>query len=68
MMAQDTPRKRPKEVQHDDTPSNITDHPFAPKFEWWSLCAFPGCNLAQSAHAETTLDRFHYVGDDEVDV
>lgn len=66
MMAPD--KERPKRVQHDETPSGITDHPFEPKGEWWSLCGFRKadgslCNLAQSAHAETTL-HFHYVGDD----
>jgi hypothetical protein len=67
MMAQDTPHKRPKEVAHDETPSGITDHPFQPKHAWWSLCGYPGCNLAQSAHAETTVPRFHYYSDDVED-
>ena len=46
--------------------SSITDHPFKPRDEWWSLCGHvvkplettPSvryCNLAESAHAATTL-------------
>lgn len=75
MMAPDLSRMkagRPKAVQHDDTPSGVTDHPFVPKGLWYTLCKH--CNLAESAHAETTLRRadhgrpeFHYVGDDEAD-
>jgi hypothetical protein len=60
MMAQDAPKKQ-KEVLHDETPSGITDHPFVPKGEWWTLCA--ECNFAESAHAETTL-RYRYYSDD----
>lgn len=59
MMAQ-----RPKEVQHDEAPSGVTDHPFEPKAEWWTLCK--RCNLAESAHAETTI-RIRYIGDDLID-
>jgi hypothetical protein len=44
---------RPKPVLHDETPSLIVDHPFEPTDEWWSLCHI--CNLAESAHQETTL-------------
>jgi hypothetical protein len=65
MMASET--ERPREVAHDETPSGITDHPFVPKGEWWTLCAHPGCNLAQSAHAETTV-QFRYVSDDMPEV
>lgn len=59
--------ERPKEVQHDETPSGITDHPFEPKGLWFTLCLH--CNLAESAHAETTLKRperlrIRYVSDD----
>lgn len=54
---------RPKEVTHDETPSIITDHPFEPRKEWWSLCRH--CSLAESAHRETTLERFHYYSDDD---
>lgn len=43
--------KRPAEVQHDETPSGITDHAFEPKGEWWTLCVH--CNFAESAHAES---------------
>lgn len=64
---EDKKASRPKEVGHDETPSGITDHPFEPKGEWWSLCGFRKdngrfCNLAESAHQETTL-KFEYVGD-----
>jgi hypothetical protein len=45
---------RPKEVAHDETPSIIIDHQFVPRGEWWSLCK--QCNLAESAHKETTLN------------
>lgn len=63
MMATD--RERPKEVLHDESPSGITDHSFVPKDEWWSLCDI--CNLAQSAHADTTVP-FRYVSDDMPEV
>lgn len=61
---------RPKEVQHDETPSGIVDHPFEPKGLWFTLCRH--CNLAESAHAETTLHRpgrmeIHYVDEDMPD-
>ncbi len=59
-------QQRPKEVQHDETPSIVNDHPFEPRGEWYSLCGFPGCNLAESAHAETTL-KFRYFSDDDPD-
>ena len=65
MMAQDTQPPAP-EVQHDETPPPVGEHAFVPKGEWWSLCDI--CNLAESAHKETTLVRpFHYVGDDDDD-
>lgn len=61
-MAQELPKSnRPKEIVHDEAPSGVTDHAFEPKAEWWTLCKH--CNLAESAHAETTR-LFHYVGDD----
>lgn len=61
-VAHDPPRKeRPKEVQYDEAPSIIKDHPFESRGEWWDLCKH--CHLAESAHAETTLS-YHYVGDD----
>lgn len=61
-MAQDaTKPNRPKEVAHDEAPSGVTDHAFVPKAEWWTLCKH--CNLAESAHAETTR-RTGYYGDD----
>jgi hypothetical protein len=57
--------RRP-EVIHDETPSIITDHPFVAKGTWWSLCLH--CNLAESAHKETTNPPFHYVSDDVEDM
>lgn len=77
MMTQDQKSKsetktpRLMEAMHDEAPSNIVDHPFQPKAEWWSLCGFikpdgRRCNLAESAHAETTLP-FGYIGDDSDD-
>lgn len=66
MMTQDVTQKRPKEIQHDETPSGVTDHPFQPKAEWYTLCGFPNCNLAESAHAETTV-KFRYFSDDTPD-
>lgn len=67
-----TKAARPQEVPHDESPSGITDHPFTPKGLWFTLCI--ECNLAESAHAETTVKRpvprrphFHYVSDDEPD-
>lgn len=60
---------RPKKAaDHDESPSIVTDHAFTPKGEWWTLCGH--CNLAESAHRETTNPpvRFHYVGDDTEEV
>jgi hypothetical protein len=54
---------RPKEAAHDESPSIIDDHPFEPKGEWWTLCKH--CNLAESAHKETTQHSFSYYSDDE---
>lgn len=59
---QESTQSRPKEVAHDETPSNITDHKFRPKGAWFSLCEV--CNLAESAHAASEL---RYVGDDNPD-
>lgn len=61
---------RPKEVAHDVTPSIISDHPFEPKAEWWTLCGHYNadgtrCNLAESAHTETTLRVAYYSDDSE---
>lgn len=59
-MIEDTPKSRPKkEVMHDEAPSVIIDHPFTPKGEWWSLCGYKGCNLAESAHSRTTILRYY---------
>jgi len=71
MMTSEQQKERPKPAAHDETPSNIVDHPFEPKGEWWSLCGFRKddgdlCNLAESAHQDTTL-RFHYYSDDSPD-
>lgn len=60
--------ERPKEVQHDETPSGVTSHPFEPKGLWFTLCIH--CNLAESAHAETTVARpgrtpIHYISVDD---
>jgi hypothetical protein len=54
---------RAAEVVHDETPSVVNDHPFEPKAEWWSMCKH--CNLAESAHKETSI--LHYVGDEDDD-
>jgi hypothetical protein len=68
MMAPDIPEvktQRPKQVQHDESPSGITDHAFEPKGAWFTLCRH--CNLAESAHAETNTEhpiRIGYVADD----
>jgi len=53
---------RPKEVDHDQSPSIIDSHPFEPKGEWWSLCGFLKadgtlCNLSESAHTQTTNEN-----------
>lgn len=57
-----TKQARPKEIAHDETPALITDHKYAPRDEWWSLCKY--CPLAEAAHAESEL---RYVGDDMSD-
>lgn len=64
-----------KNKGYDEGPAIISDHPFEPRSEWWSLCRH--CGLAMAAHAETTIDaRDHlapravgieYYGDDEDD-
>jgi len=56
---------RPKEVTHDESPSIINSHPFEPRGEWYTLCKH--CNLAESAHRETTLSPFRYYSDDVPD-
>lgn len=53
---------KPKEVAHDEAPAIVSSHPFEPKGAWWTLCKH--CNLAESAHSETTNEHFHYVSDD----
>jgi hypothetical protein len=58
-----SPSLKPKEIAHDETPSIITDHPFDPKGEWWSLCQHKGCNLARSAHKEVKT-QIRYYSDD----
>ena len=62
------PGVRPQPVQHDETPSQITDHAFEPKGKWFTLCKF--CNLSEAAHMRTTLtgrEHIHYYSDDNPD-
>lgn len=59
MAIEDNP-SRPKEVLHDESPSIITDHPFVPRREWWTLCGHEGCGLGEAAHSETTLKVGYY--------
>lgn len=41
-----------KAIEHGDTPSSlITDHPYEPIDQWWSLCKH--CRLAQAAHSSS---------------
>lgn len=66
------PKRNP--VAHDQAPAIVSDHPFVPRDEWWSLCKV--CALAQAAHAETTVDAIEeirkshiaYYGDDNPEV
>lgn len=53
-------KEKAKTVNHDEAPSGITDHPFEPRGEWYTLCVH--CGLAQAAHAETTVDPREYIG------
>ena len=56
---------RPRPVLYDETPSQITDHAFEPRGEWYTLCKF--CNLSEAAHMRTTLtsrEHIHYYSDD----
>lgn len=46
--------KEHKVMAHDEAPAIISNHPFVPRGQWWSLCKV--CGLAQAAHAETTID------------
>jgi hypothetical protein len=46
---------RPPEVLHDEAPSNIVDHKFTPRGEWWSLCT--QCGYGEAAHKDTTVDN-----------
>jgi hypothetical protein len=63
------PSPAPRQVvAHDTSPAIISDHPFEPRGEWWSLCKH--CGLAQPAHNETTpagRPPFHYHSDDNPD-
>lgn len=52
------PRKRPRSHDTSD-PAIITDHPFEPEGEWYSLCKH--CRLAQAAHSTSTIDSRDYV-------
>ena len=68
MDTHETKAERPKEVQHDETPSGVTDHAFTPKGMWYTLCS--RCNLAESAHRETTVNHrvlIAYYSDDNPD-
>lgn len=52
-------------VLHDETPSQITDHAFEPRGEWYTLCKH--CSLSEAAHVHTTLtgrEHIHYYSDD----
>jgi hypothetical protein len=57
--------EKPKPKGHDETPSNITDHPFEPRDKWWSLCKV--CGLAQAAHAATTIDSSEEMAKDHIE-
>lgn len=62
-----------REVAHDESPAIISDHPFVPRGEWWSLCGHEDCCLAEAAHAETTLtgdEHIHvrYYADDNPEI
>lgn len=35
--------------------SAVTEHPFTPRGEWWTVCR--ECGLAEAAHTKTTLRR-----------
>lgn len=61
-MSHTTITKRPEPKAHDEAPSIIISHPFEPRGAWFTLCKH--CNLAESAHKETTNPPFHYVADD----
>jgi hypothetical protein len=39
---------------HDEAPSQVNDHPFEPRGEWWSLCKH--CGLARASHSSSTID------------
>jgi hypothetical protein len=60
---------RPKPVLYDETPSQIVDHAFEPRGEWYTLCKH--CNLSEAAHMRTTLTGrehiIHYYSDDNPD-
>lgn len=43
-----------KVVGDNETPSAITDHPFTPRGEWFTVCEH--CGLAEAAHVDTTID------------
>ena len=63
MATADVPKPlRPKEAMHDEAPSDIVDHAFESRGEWWDLCKH--CHLAESAHRETTRNKIRYYSDD----
>lgn len=41
----------------DDGPAVITDHPFEPREDWYTVCRI--CDLAEAAHETTTLYDEH---------
>jgi len=65
MSTEEKNASRPPVVAHDEAPSQVTDHVFESRGEWWDLCRH--CRLAESAHKETRQTLFHYVGDDDED-
>jgi len=65
MSLDETKAARPKEVLHDTTPSQITDHAFEPRGEWWTLCKH--CPLARAAHRDPGRDPIRYYSDDNPD-
>ena len=61
MSTDETKAPRAKEVIHDETPSQIIDHEFDPRGEWWSLCKH--CRLARAAHRDSVLEIRYYSDD-----
>jgi hypothetical protein len=54
-----------KEVKgHDEAPSNITDHAFEPRGEWYTLCRH--CGFARAAHQDSTIDADEEIAKDHI--